>query len=126
MKNLINKVINKSNIYTFSKIAICLVAISYVALFIGYGYDVGDIKGIMNLTYLIWRVFPFVLLALYISKYHYKYKATIIIPIVFGIITLGYIFDGVDRFSIFIEDGNLYTGIQVIKYLILSIIKEKY
>lgn len=86
----------KTPIIILSWIALVLTVISCITYFMGYNgdYNNGDwayefevrFPSIVDLFSLILTVSPYVLLALYVTKFHSNYQKSIIVPVVFGLL----------------------------------------
>lgn len=106
-----------------SIIALVCTALSSVSYF--FYYDSDKINGewvyeltfrfpyFMNLISLLLSIAPFVLFVLYIFKYHNKLKATVLVPIIFGVLAFEILFNFLTGSSRFYY-GMIFALIQLL------------
>ena len=81
----------KKQIVALSIVALIFKALSCISFFVTYtgswkeGYELSfQFPAILQLFSLVLGVLPYILLVLYIQKFHNEFRATIIIPIIFA------------------------------------------
>jgi uncharacterized membrane protein len=112
----------KSQIVVLSIVALVFKALSSISYFATYeggwkdGYELSfQFPNIIQLFYLVLGVLPYILLVIYVQKFHKEFKATVVVPVIFASIAI------VPLLSLIINiiNGHGFSGIIV--YLITPI-----